>query len=175
MWPDHVVFPPVLGCSRLSIHRGLKLHLLQELVAQAIVRRFDRSILPGTPSGHGDCLRPHNRQPVHQHLSNELRSIVASSPSWRSAPADNTCHDLPNVSSSARLACMRHQVLSSIFVHQCEPLEGMSAGCSAVDEIAGPDVVLEPGRRLIDAAIGASPRLGAKFPGFSQPHRPLQP
>ena len=69
---------------------------------------------------------------------------------------------------------VQHQALPSIFVHQRQPLERTTVRRPVVDEVAGPDVVLEPGR-LLDATIGARPRFGAQFPGFSQPHGPPQP
>ena len=69
---------------------------------------------------------------------------------------------------------MQYQALPSIFVRHRQPLEGTTIGCPIVDEVAGPDIVLEPGR-LLRATVGADPRFRAEFPGFSQPHRPLQP
>jgi hypothetical protein len=53
---------------------------------------------------------------------------------------------------------MQHQALSSIFVHQRQPLERTITGCSVEDEVARLGVVLEPSQ-LIDAVIGAGPRL----------------
>src|SRR5580704_6330533 len=69
---------------------------------------------------------------------------------------------------------MKHQALPSIFVHQRQPLEWTTVCRSVVDEVTCPHVVLEPGR-LPHATVPAGPRLGAEFPGFSQPHGPLQP
>ena len=69
---------------------------------------------------------------------------------------------------------MKHQALPSIFVHQGQPLERTSPYRPIVDEVAGPDVVLEPSR-LLRATIRTDPWLGAEFPGFSQPHGPPQP
>jgi hypothetical protein len=41
-----------------------------------------------------------------------------------------------------------------------------------VDEVAGPNVVLEPGQ-LIDAAMGAVPWFWSRFPTFAQSHGPF--
>src|SRR5271157_4832862 len=76
MRPDGVVFPPVPCRLFPSVRHALEFHPLQELVTQSTVKRFYISILPGASRGYRDRLRPHTRQPVHQRLANELRSIV---------------------------------------------------------------------------------------------------
>src|SRR5271157_1093245 len=75
MRPDGVVFPPVPCRLFPSVRHALEFHPLQELVTQSTVKRFYISILPGASRGYRDRLRPHTRQPVHQRLANELRSI----------------------------------------------------------------------------------------------------
>src|ERR1700756_1024119 len=68
---------------------------------------------------------------------------------------------------------MENQTLPSIFVHQRQPLERATTGRPVVNEVAGPNIVLEPSG-LLDATVRARARFGAEFSGFSQPHRPLQ-
>src|SRR5271165_342475 len=81
-------------------------------------------------------------------------------------------YGVPGTPPRYRLVGMQHQVLSSIFVHQGQPLEGTTAGCPVVNEVTGPNVVLEPGR-LLDATLGADPRLGAEVPGFPLGIQPM--
>ena len=64
-----------------------------------------------------------------------------------------------------RTVGMQHQALSCIFVHQRQPLERTAAGGPIVNEVTGPDVVLEPGW-LLDAAIVLVPGFGPNFLGF---------
>src|SRR5262249_62070525 len=51
--------------------------------------------------------------------------------------------------------------------------ERLAVGGRVVDEVAGPDVGLDP-RRTLRAAIAAGPRLGPEFPGLPPPDRPPQ-
>src|SRR5208337_3707288 len=61
---------------------------------------------------------PHTRQPVHQRLANELRSIVTPDAGRRPATTNHPGHDPPNIGPRYRAVRMQHQALSSIFVHQ---------------------------------------------------------
>ena len=172
--PDRVIFSPVPRRLRSGIRYILEFNSLQKLVAQATVKGFDVSILPRASLGHGERLYPHVRQPVHQCLTDELRTVIASDTRRCSAPTGDSCHNSPDIGSDDRRRCVQHEALTSIFVHQRQPLERAAIGRPIVDKVAGPNIVLELGR-LIDAAIGAGPRLRAEFLGFSQPHRPFQP
>jgi len=117
MRPDGVVFPPVPCRLFPSVRHGLEFHPLPELVTQSTVKRFYISILPGDSRGYRDRLRPHTRQPVHQRLANELRSIVTPDAGRRPATTNHPGHDPPNSGPRYRAVRMQHQALSSIFVH----------------------------------------------------------
>src|SRR5208337_2984892 len=97
MRPDGVVFPPVPCRLFPSVRHALEFHPLQELVTQSTVKRFYISILPGASRGYRDRLRPHTRQPVHQRLANELRSIVTPDAGRRPATTNHPGHDPPNI------------------------------------------------------------------------------
>src|SRR5271157_5089041 len=97
MRPDGVVFPPVQCRLFPSVRHALEFHPLQELVTQSTVKRFYISILPGASRGYRDRLRPHTRQPVHQRLANELRSIVTPDAGRRPATTNHPGHDPPNI------------------------------------------------------------------------------
>ena len=94
-------------------------------------------------------------------LTNELRSVIASDTRRSSTPTGDSGHNPPNFGSGDRRRCVQHQALTSIFVHQRQPLERAAIGRPIVDEVAGPNIVLELGR-LIDAAI----RAGLRGPSF---------
>ena len=174
MRPDRVIFSPVPRRLRSGIRHILEFHSLQKLVAQATVKRFDVSILPRASRGYGKRLAPTagsqftnasqmNSEPLSLliRVGAPRRPITRATIRRTSAPAIDV----------AACSTKHSRVYSSTSVSH---LSGRPLGCPIVDEVASPDIVLEPGR-LIDAAIGAGPRFRAEFPGFSQPHRPLQP
>src|SRR4029079_19712123 len=101
------------------------------------------------------------------------RTVVATNPRRRTAPADDSGHDPPHFGSSKRVIRMQDQALPSIFVHHRQPLEQTTARCPVLNEIARPAVVLEPGR-LSHTTVAARPRLRAEFSSLSQPHGPSQ-
>src|SRR5262245_12922835 len=68
---------------------------------------------------------------------------------------------------------MQNQALPSIFVHQRQPLERAATGRAVVNEVARPNIVLEPSG-LLDATVRAGAWFRAEFPGPSQPHGSLQ-
>ena len=152
MRPDRVIFSPVPSRLRLGIRYVFEFNSLQKLVAQATVKRFDVSILPRASRGHLDWLCPHARKPVRQRFANELRPVIASDTRRSTTPTSDSCHNPPDFGSSDRRRGVQHQALTSIFVHQRQPLERATIGRPIVDEVAGPNIVFEPGR-LIDAAI----------------------
>jgi hypothetical protein len=171
MRPDRVVFPAKPCPSRLCIRHALEFLPLKELVAQSTVKRFYISILPGASHGDRDRSRPHTRQPVHQCRANEFRSVVTPYASRRSAASNHPGQDPPHIGPRQGSGRMQHQTLPSIFVHQGQPLERSTSRCSIVNEVTGPNVVLEPGR-LLNATVRTGPRFRARayallFPGFS--------
>src|SRR5262249_58663807 len=97
-------------------------------------------------------------QPTRQRLADEFRPVVAPDATRRPAPSDHPGHDPPDLGPRHRRGRMQDQALPSRFVHQRQPLERAAIGRPVVDEVAGPDIVLEPGRSL-GATVCARPGL----------------
>src|SRR6516162_1084687 len=135
---------------------------------------LDIPVLPRAPWSHRNWGGALSRQPASESLANEFRAVVASDACRRPATTNHSGKDPTHIRSRYRLGCVQHQALSSRFVHQRQPLERTTAGGPIMDEVAGPDVILELGR-LLDTAITAASRLRTQFPRFSQPQGPPQP
>jgi len=147
----------------------------EELVAQPAVEALAESVLPGAARrdemglwllavhGHLAC------QPGLQRMGDELRAIVASQETWRSALFEQPVQDIDH-------ACCRHggddlngQALAGIVVADSQHLEPAPSGGCVEDEVVRPDVV----RALCHQrnAAGGTRR----FALFADPSRDLQP
>jgi len=152
--PHRVLLPPEPRPFRPRIGHRLQLLTLQKLVAHRAVERLDIPVLPRAPRGHCDRLGPHAWRPVHQRRAEELRAVVATNPTRRPAPPDDPRRQPPHVRPVQRRGRVQRQALPGVFVNQRQPVERTAIGPPVVDEVAGPDVVLEPRRLSAGSVFG---------------------
>ena len=153
--------------------RLLEFLSLQKLIPQSTVKCLDISVLPGTRRGHRDRHRTDTcSQLVNapQMNSDPLSLRIRVGPPRPMTRATILRTSAP-VSESAACKTRHSRVYSSTNVSH---LSGPPLGRAVVNEVARPNIVLEPSR-LPDATVRTGTRFRAEFSGFSQPYGPLQP
>ncbi len=138
------------------------------------MERIDVAVLPRASRLDGNEFGTNLLPRIRQSLAEELRAVVAPDSGRRTAATNYSGHDASHVGTGHRLGRMEQQSLPRGFVHQRQPLERRSSGGPIMNEIACPDIVLQPG--LPPGAIAApDAELGAVFPGPFHPHPSIQP